>query len=47
MLLLQEFEFEIQHRPDTQHAIVDYLSHIENGEEASGHDDDFPDSGIL
>ena len=28
MLLLQEFEFDIQHWPSTQHAVADYL-HIE------------------
>ena len=28
MLLLQEFEFDIQHRLGTQHAIADYLSRI-------------------
>ena len=32
MLLLQEFDFEIQHQPGVQHAISDYLSHLEMGE---------------
>ena len=39
MLLLQEFEFEIQHRPGAQYMVADYLRRIEN--------DDFPDNGIL
>ena len=48
MLLLQEFEIEIQHRPDmVQHAIADYLSRIENDENAIEGDDDFPDNRIL
>ena len=47
MLLLQEFEFDIQHRPGTQHAVMDYLSRIENGADAVDGDDDFPDGAIL
>ena len=47
MLLLQEFEFEIQHRPRTQHAVVDYLSQIEHDEEAVEGHDDFLETGIL
>ena len=47
MLLLQEFDFDIQHRPGTQHAIVDYLRSIENGADAVDGDDDFPDGAIL
>ena len=47
MLLLQEFDFDIQHRLGTQHAVVDYLSRIENGSEAVDGDDDFPDGAIL
>ena len=43
MLLLQE----IQHRLGTQHAIADYLSHIENGDKALEGDDDFPNGKIL
>mgnify|MGYP007067643844 CR=1 FL=1 len=42
-LLLQEFEFDIQHRLGTQHAIVDYLSRIED---AAGYDNELSDSGI-
>ena len=40
MLLLQEFDFVIQHRPCTQHAIADYLGRIENGADAVDGDDD-------
>ena len=47
MLLLQEFDFNIQHRPGTQHAIADYLNRIENGADAVDSDDDFPDGAIL
>ena len=47
MLLLQEFDFDIQHRPGTQHAIADYLNRIENGADAVDDDDDFPDGAIL
>ena len=48
MLLLQEFEFDIQHRPGTQHAVADYLSRIENGADlVDDDDDDFPDGAIL
>ena len=47
MLLLQEFEFDIHHRPGTQHAVADYLSRLENGVDAIKDDDDFPDGAIL
>ena len=47
MLLLQEFEFDIQHRPSTQHAVANYLSRLENGTDAVKGDDDFPDGAIL
>mgnify|MGYP007109629059 CR=1 FL=1 len=47
MLLLQKFDFDIQHRPDTQHAVADYLSRIENGADVEEGDDDFPDGVIL
>ena len=32
MLRLQEFDFQIHHRPGVQHAIADYLSRLESGE---------------
>ena len=47
MLLLQEFEFDIQHRLGTQHAVADYLSGLENGADVVNGDDDFPDRAIL
>ena len=47
MLLLQEFDFDIQHRLGTHHAIVDYLNRIENGDDAREGDDHFPDGEIL
>ena len=47
ILLLQEFDFVIQHRPGTQHAVADFLSTIDNGDNALRQDDDFPDSDIL
>ena len=43
MLLLQEFEFDIQNRIGTQHVVVDYLSKIENEADAVDGDDDFHD----
>ena len=47
MLLLQEFDFVIQHRPGTQHVVADFLSRLDNGEMAQKDDDDFPDADIL
>ena len=47
MLLLQEFDFKIHHRPGTQHAVADYLSRIENGDKAVERDDDFRDDKWL
>ena len=47
MLLLQEFDFDIQHRLGTQHTVADYLSRIENGADAVHGDDDSPDGAIL
>ena len=44
MMLLQEFDFDIQHRPRTQHVVADYLSRIEN---RADDDDHFPDGAIL
>ena len=47
MLLLQEFDFVIQHWLGTQHAVADFLSRMDNGENARKGDDDFPDADIL
>ena len=46
-LLLQEFEFNILHRPGVQHAIADYLSRLESGEEGTRVKDDFPDAQLF
>jgi hypothetical protein len=46
-LLLQEYEFDIVHRPGAQHAVADYLSRLESGEAPAGVADDFPDAGIM
>ena len=46
-LLLQEFEFDILHRPGVQHAIADYLSRLESGEEGIGVPDDFLDGQLF
>ena len=32
MLLLQDFDFTIQHRPGAQHVVADFLSRLDNGE---------------
>ena len=46
-LMLKEFEFDILHRPWVQHAIADYLSRLESGEEGTGVKDDFPDAQLF
>ena len=40
MLLLQEFDFDIQHRLGVQHAVVDYLSLLESREPTEQEYDD-------
>ena len=47
MLLLQEFDFDIQHRPSSQHVVADYLNRIENVADVVEGDDHFPDGAIL
>ena len=47
MLLQQEFDFQIQHRPGVQHAVADYLSRLESGEPAESTYDDLPDTGLF
>ena len=44
--LLQEFEFDIIHRPGLQHAVANYLSQLEMGEPGTGVQDDFPDAQL-
>ena len=46
-LLLQEFEFNIVHRLGVQHAVADYLSRLESGEEGARVKDDFPDGQLF
>jgi hypothetical protein len=46
-LLLQEYEFDIVHRPGAQHAVGNYLSRLESGEARAEVADDFPDAGIM
>ena len=47
MLLLQEFEFDIQCRLGTQHAIANYLRQIETGQETKGIYEHFLDADVL
>ena len=46
-LLLQEFEFDIYHRPGAQHAVADYLSRLESGEARDEVQDEFPDAELF
>ena len=47
MLLLQEFDFHIQHRPGVQSVVADYLSRLESGEPTDSTYDDLPDTGLF
>ena len=47
MLLLQEFDFNIQHRPGVEHVVADYLSHLETGEQPDQEYGDFPDATLF
>lgn len=47
MLLLQEYDFEIVHRPGIQHMVADHLSRITIGEAAQGIPDSFPDASLF
>ena len=47
MLLLQEFDFQIHHRPGVQHTVVDYHTRLKSGEPANSTYDDLNDSGLL
>jgi hypothetical protein len=46
-LLLQEYEFDIIHRPRVQHAVADYLSRLESGQAPTGVADDFLDAVVM
>ena len=45
--MLQAFEFVSFHRPRVQHAVADYLSHLESGEPGYGVRDEFPDAELF
>ena len=47
MLLLQEFDYVIVHTPGKEHAIADFLSGLESGEEPVGISDQLPDAAIY
>ena len=47
MLLLQEFDFDIDHRSGVQHAVADYLSRLEIGDPPAQNYDDFPDAVLF
>ena len=47
MLLLQEFDFEIQHRLGVQHTIANYLSRLETGEPSDLEYGDLPDAALF
>jgi hypothetical protein len=46
-LLLQEYEFNIVHRPGVQHVVANYLSRLEFGEAPIGVADDFLDAAVM
>ena len=46
-LLLQEFEFEIFHRPNTQHAVANYLSRLDSDETGDDVPDEFSDAELF
>ncbi|MCO5612148.1 hypothetical protein L7F22_066410 [Adiantum nelumboides] len=47
VLLLQEFDFEVIHRPGAQHAVADNLSRLDSGESPSRIADDFLDASLF
>ena len=47
MLLLQEFDFDIQHHPGVQHTVAYYLSRLETGEPPDQEYGDFPDATLF
>ena len=47
MVLFQEFDFQIQHRPGVQHVVADYLSCLESGEQVEPTYDDLPDAALF
>ena len=47
ILLLQEFEFQIHHRPGVQHVVADYLSGLDSREPTNTTYDDLPDINLF
>ena len=47
VLLLQEFDFEVIHRPGNQNLVADYLSRLDSGEPPNGINDDLPDAALF
>ena len=47
MLLFQEFDYSVVHTPGNQHAVVDYLSRLENVLDEPGVSDEFPDATLF
>ena len=47
MLLLQEFKFDVHHRPRSQHVMADYLSRLKLGEPAETVYDDLPYANLF
>ena len=47
MLILTKFEFTVIHTPGSTHAVADYLSRLESGEDSIGVSDDFPDASLF
>ena len=46
-MLLQEFQFDIFHRPGVQHAVADYLSRLKSDEAGDGVRDEFTDGELF
>ena len=47
LLILQELDFDIQHRPGVQHAVADYLSRLESKEPIETEYDDLLDASLF
>ena len=47
ILLLQEFDYSIVHRPGREHLVADYLSRLESGEPPEGISDDSPYADLF
>jgi len=47
MLLLQEYDFEIIHKPSRQHVMANHLSRVTIGQSAIRVKDQFPDTNLF